>query len=281
LGWWELDAALPLTVLPALQASWRRRAPGLASVALTLASLREQGSSAAYELACLAEAARENPAAGFGLTVSVRVIEEIARLRLARRLQPDFALHGRSLARDLTAGQRDVNLVRVTYQALAAALGGLDSFHALSRDHWRAEEEFESLLLALRTQQVLAAESALEPGRDPLSSSDAATCITQQLEQEVAAFQARIQAAGGWKAALQSGLVHRVARDTTREGPRIGVDRFVMAEPAITPRPLPASHPLPVPEIVAAPEETLFDALVAAAREGAPLGSLNASLALR
>lgn len=280
-GWWELDAAQPLAALPLLQAAWSRIAPGLARVSLHVGSLREQGVPGALELASLCEAAAETPAASIGLTFSVRLLEEIARLRLARCLFPGLPIHGRSLARDLTAAQRDVNLVRVTYQALAAALGGLDSFHALSRDHWLAAEEFDSLVFALRTQQVLAAESQLESGHDPIAGSDLVADLGPRVEQDVAAFRARIQTAGGWSAALRSDLVFSLARDHAVERPRIGVDRFVMEEPGLQRRPSPPVSPLPVPELVRAPEGELFDALASAAREGLSLGRLNASLAAR
>jgi hypothetical protein len=280
-GWWELDAAQPLAAFPSLQAAWSGIAPGLARVSLHVSSLREQGVPVALELASLCEAAAETPAASIGLTISVRLLEETARLRLARRLFPGLPIHGRSLARDLTAAQRDVNLVRVTYQALAAALGGLDSFHALSRDHWLAEEDFDSLVLALRTQQVLAAESRLESGQDPLAGSALAEDIGPGLEQEVAAFRARIQAAGGWGAAVRTDLVSRLARDHAVERPRIGVDRFVMEEPGLPLRPAPPVGPLPVPELVRAHDGELFDALVSAARAGLSLGRLNASLVAR
>jgi hypothetical protein len=280
-GWWELDAAQPLVAFPILHAAWSRTAPGLARVSLHVSSLREQAVPGALELACLCEAAIETPAAAIGLTISVRLLEEIARLRLARRLFPGWPIHGRSLARELTAEQRDVNLVRVTYQALAAALVGLDSFHALSRDHCLAEEDFDSLLLALRTQQVLAAESRLESGKDPLAGSALAEDIGPGLEQDVAAFRARIQAAGGWGAAIRTDLVSRLARDHAVERPRIGVDRFVMEELGLQRSPSPPVRPLPVPELVRAHDGELFDAIASAAREGLSLGRLNASLAAR
>jgi len=61
----------------------------------------------------------------------------------------------------LTAQQPDNNIVRVALQALAAVLGGTQSLHTNSRDEALALPSQESVMIALRTQQIIAYESVL------------------------------------------------------------------------------------------------------------------------
>ena len=67
-----------------------------------------------------------------------------------------FRFHTQTAGSTLTAQQPDVNIVRVTLQALAAVLGGTQSLHTNARDEALALPTEPSALLALRTQQILA-----------------------------------------------------------------------------------------------------------------------------
>jgi methylmalonyl-CoA mutase N-terminal domain/subunit len=64
----------------------------------------------------------------------------------------------------LTAQQPDVNVIRTSLQAMAAVLGGAQSLHINSRDEALALPTEESARLALRTQQIIAAERGHEYG---------------------------------------------------------------------------------------------------------------------
>ena len=72
-----------------------------------------------------------------------------------------FRFHTQTAGSTLTAQQPDVNIVRVTLQALAAVLGGTQSLHTNARDEALALPTETSALLALRTQQIIAAESGV------------------------------------------------------------------------------------------------------------------------
>ena len=114
------------------------------------------------------------------------LFEEVAKLRAARRMwarivRERFGLessraqtlrfHTQTAGVSLTAQQPDVNVVRVTLQALAAVLGGTQSLHTNSRDEALALPTEDSARLALRTQQVIAEESGVANVADPLGGS--------------------------------------------------------------------------------------------------------------
>ena len=84
----------------------------------------------------------------------------------------------------LTAQQPLNNVVRVTIQALAAVLGGTQSLHTNAFDEALALPSEESVLLALRTQQVLAHETGVTNTADPLGGSYFLEALTDELESE-------------------------------------------------------------------------------------------------
>ena len=77
--------------------------------------------------------------------------------------------HTQTAGVQLTAQQPEVNLVRVTVQALAAVLGGTQSLHTNSYDEAIALPTEKAARLALRTQQVLAHETDLTATVDPFA----------------------------------------------------------------------------------------------------------------
>ncbi len=110
------------------------------------------------------------------------------------------AHHARSLRRDqparrsscastrrpagstLTAQQPDNNIVRVALQALAAVLGGTQSLHCNGRDEALALPTEESARIALRTQQIIAAETGVANTVDPLAGACAIEQRTDAIE---------------------------------------------------------------------------------------------------
>src|SRR5690606_21683908 len=113
------------------------------------------------------------------------LFEEVAKFRAARRLwarlmrerydasdeSARLRFHTQTGGVTLTAQQPLNNVVRVTVQALAAVLGGTQSLHTNAYDEALALPTEESVRLALRTQQVLAAESGVADTADPLGGS--------------------------------------------------------------------------------------------------------------
>lgn len=143
--------------------------------------------------------------------------------------------HTQTAGSSLTAQQPDVNIIRVAYQALSAALGGTQSLHTNSRDEALALPGEHSVLLALRTQQVIGYETGIADTADPLGGSYYVEALTDQLEKEALNYIAKIDQLGGAVAAIEKGYMQREIQESAyryqkevESGDRtvIGVNRF-------------------------------------------------------
>jgi methylmalonyl-CoA mutase N-terminal domain/subunit len=103
----------------------------------------------------------------------------------------------------LTAQQPLNNVARVTLQALAATLGGTQSLHTNAYDEALALPSEESVLVALRTQQILAHESGITHTVDPLGGSYFVEALTNRVEDEAEAYLQRIDEMGGASRAVE------------------------------------------------------------------------------
>jgi len=150
------------------------------------------------------------------------LFEEVAKFRAARRLWAKIMkekfgakkeksmmlrFHTQTAGSTLTAQQVDNNIVRVTIQTLAAVLGGTQSLHTNSRDEALALPSEESVLIALRTQQIAAYESGITNTIDPLAGSYYIEALTDQIENEAQVYLSRIEAMGGVINAIESGFI--------------------------------------------------------------------------
>jgi methylmalonyl-CoA mutase N-terminal domain/subunit len=107
----------------------------------------------------------------------------------------------------LTAQQPENNIVRTAVQALAAVLGGAQSLHTNSYDEALGLPTANAARLALRTQQILAAESGVADTVDPLAGSYFVESLTDELERRARAYLEEIDARGGMLRAVESGYV--------------------------------------------------------------------------
>jgi len=156
-------------------------------------------------------------------------LEEIAKFRAARRLWArimrerfgsqeshswKLRFHTQTAGSTLTAQQPNVNVVRVTLQALAAILGGTQSLHTNSRDEalWLPTEE--SVRIALRTQQVIAHESGAADTVDPLAGSYVVEYLTDEIESRALDYIKAIDGFGGALAAVEQGYMQREIADS-------------------------------------------------------------------
>ena len=104
------------------------------------------------------------------------LFEEIAKYRAARKMWAQIMrdqygarderswklrFHAQTAGCSLTWQQPYNNVVRTSYQALAAVLGGAQSLHTNSLDEALALPSEHAVTLALRTQQVLAHETGV------------------------------------------------------------------------------------------------------------------------
>src|SRR5688572_31241687 len=105
--------------------------------------------------------------------------------------------HTQTAGSTLTAQQPDNNIVRVAIQALAAVLGGTQSLHCNGRDEALSLPSEESARTALRTQQIVAAETGVANTVDPVGGAGEIEARTDELEREAAAILEQIDARGG------------------------------------------------------------------------------------
>ncbi len=197
--------------------------------------IREAGASAVQELAftfangiAYCEAAVERgltvddfaPSLFTFLTADMELLEEVAKYRAARRVwdgimggrfhaqNPDsraLRIFAFSAGSNLTAQQPLVNIVRVTLNALAAVLGGVQTLHTSAYDEALGVPTEEAATLALRTQQVILEETGLTKVVDPLGGSYAIEALTAELEHRVRAEMDKIEELGGALACIESG----------------------------------------------------------------------------
>ncbi len=180
--------------------------------------------------------------------------EEIAKLRAARRLwarimrerfgaKRDEAcrlrMHAQTAGVTLTAQQPLNNIVRVTLQALAAVLGGVQSLHTNSFDETLALPTEESVMVALRTQQIIAEESGVANTVDPLGGSYAVESLTDAIERAASEYIAEIDRRGGMVKAIEQGYPQlEIAEAAYRDQQRfdsgelviVGVNKYTVPE---------------------------------------------------
>jgi methylmalonyl-CoA mutase N-terminal domain/subunit len=109
----------------------------------------------------------------------------------------------------LTAQQPENNIVRVAIQALAAILGGTQSLHTNSMDEALALPSQHAVTVALRTQQILAAESGVTNTIDPLGGSYFIESLTNRMEEQAREYFQRIEELGGVIPAINAGFFQR------------------------------------------------------------------------
>ncbi|MEM7415993.1 MAG: methylmalonyl-CoA mutase family protein [Gemmatimonadota bacterium] len=160
------------------------------------------------------------PRLSFFFDVHNDFFEEIAKLRAARRIwargmkekygakNPDswrLRTHCQTAGVTLTAQQPENNIVRVAYQAMAAALGGTQSLHTNSMDETLSLPTEKAVRIALRTQQILAYESGVANTIDPLAGSYYVEALTDELERDALALFEEIDAMGGVVPGIEQG----------------------------------------------------------------------------
>ncbi|MHB8733968.1 MAG: acyl-CoA mutase large subunit family protein [Terriglobales bacterium] len=154
--------------------------------------------------------------------------EEIAKYRAARKLwcrimQERFGardprswmlrFHAQTAGVSLTAQEPMNNIARVALQALAAVLGGTQSLHTNALDEALALPTAEAATIALRTQQILAAETGVANTVDPLGGSYFIERLTLDLAAGAEEYFARIDAMGGMVGAIERGYPQREIAD--------------------------------------------------------------------
>jgi methylmalonyl-CoA mutase N-terminal domain/subunit len=161
------------------------------------------------------------------LSAGLDIFEEAAKFRAARRiwarmLHEDYEVPVEScavrifsytLGSALQAHEPRNNVVRVAYEALSAVLGGAQTLATSSFDEALGLPSDEAVHAALRTQQILAYETGVRRTVDPLGGSYYVEWLTDQIEQRVDEYMARVASQGGCLAVLESGWLERDLSD--------------------------------------------------------------------
>jgi methylmalonyl-CoA mutase, N-terminal domain len=217
-------------------------------IAFTLANAREYVRTAIDSGLAVDEFA---PRLSFFFVARTTLLEEVAKFRAARRLwahimRDEFGardprsqmlrFHTQTAGVQLTAQQPEVNLARVTLQALAAVLGGTQSLHTNAYDEAIALPTQKAATLAVRTQQVLAYETDLTATADPLAGSYAIESMTSDVEARARELMDQVDSLGGAVAAIEQGFqkaeiersAYRIAREVdSGERKVVGVNAYV------------------------------------------------------
>src|SRR4030095_8354813 len=178
------------------------------------------------------------------------LFEEVAKFRAARRLWAQLVrerfqvedpralmlrFHAQTAGSSLTAPPVEQNVVRVTYQALSAILGGAQSLHTNSMDEALSLPTEESVAVALRTQQILAHETGVADTVDPLGGSYYVESLTNRLEKGARDYLDRIDRMGGVIPALEEGFITREIQESAYRAQKavesgeqgvVGVNRY-------------------------------------------------------
>ena len=180
--------------------------------------------------------------------------EEVGKFRAARRIwarvmQDTFGakdpkshqlrFHAQTSGQTLTAQQPENNVVRVSFQAMAAVLGGCQSLHTNGKDEAWALPSEEAALQALRTQQIIAHETGITDTVDPLGGSYFLETMTDTMEAARHEYFQRIDDLGGVIPALETGFLQREIADASylyqleedrRERITVGVNEYRTGE---------------------------------------------------
>ena len=243
-----------------------RRIPRWVSLAMSGYHIRESGSSAVQEIAFTFSNARAylDAAIARGLSVddvaptlftflssNMDFMPEVAKFRAARRVwarlmrdtyqakdprSEQLRIFVFTAGSSLTAQQPLNNVVRTSVEALAAALGGVQTMHVCAYDEALGVPTEAAATLALRTQQIVAFETGVTGMVDPLGGSYVLEALTDRLEREILDEMHRIEQKGGALACIESGYFATALSDSAYEqalavdsGEKqvIGVNRFV------------------------------------------------------
>ena len=239
--------------------------PNWNTISISGYHIREAGATAAEEVAftladgiSYAEAAVAAglkvddfaPRLSFFFACHMDFFEEVAKFRAARRMwarimrdrfgakdPPSWTLrfHTQTGGVTLAAQQPLNNVVRTALEAMSAVLGGTQSLHTNAYDEALGLPSQQAAELALRTQQVIAHETAVAAVADPLGGSYYVEALTDQVEEEALRIMAEMDERGGAVAVIESGWMQRRIAESayrlqqrveTGERAVVGVNRF-------------------------------------------------------
>ena len=331
LGAWLETGSLPASLASLYDslAGWtkwaRSHAPRLRTIGVNAAPWSEAGGSAtqelAFGLAAGVEYLRElqnrgiDPAVAaarmrFSFAIGPQFFTEVAKFRAFRLLwsravsafgakveaAAKSAVHARTGRWNKTLYDPQVNLLRVTTEALSAVLGGCDSLHIGPYDEVSGSTDDFSHRIARNVHSLLAEEFHFAATADPAGGSWYVEKLTDELARKAWTLFQEIEQAGGLAAALRRGTPQQLVAATAeakddaiaqRRAGLVGTNLFpnLKAEPLVV-KAADLSFPAmraaaikarrgPAPRMSrAASWSGRFKAALAAAADGATVGQL-------
>ena len=262
---WLFPPEPSMRIITDTMAYGAKEVPQWNTISISGYHIREAGSTAAQELAFTLKDGLTYVEAGIGAGLDVDIFaprlsyffnshldffEEIAKFRAARRIWARemketfrakdprswlLRFHTQTAGCSLTAQQPENNIVRTAFQALAAVLGGTQSLHTNSMDETWALPTEKAVLIALRTQQLIAEETGAANVIDPLGGSYFVEALTNELEKQAYGYFGAIDGMGGMVKAIENGFPQREIADAAYryqrlvdEGKRtvVGVNKY-------------------------------------------------------
>jgi methylmalonyl-CoA mutase N-terminal domain/subunit len=229
-----------------------REAPRFNAISLSGYHMREAGCTASQEMGfalsnaiAYVEAVLERgvdvdsfaPRLSWIFNTHMDFFEEIAKYRALRRMWASIMrdrfgatdprsmmlrTHTQTAGSTLTLQQPENNIVRAAVQALAAALGGVQSMALSCFDEAIAIPTQRAQTLAVRTQQMLQHEFGITDVADPLGGSWYVEQLTDRLEADARALMDEIEQRGGAVDAIEQGYYQQlIAEEAYRKHQRI------------------------------------------------------------
>jgi len=231
--------------------------------------IREAGSTAVQELAytladgfayieaCIKRGMDVDefaPRISFFFNAHLDFFEEIAKYRAARRIYAKrmkekygaknprswwLRFHSQTAGCSLTAQQPENNIVRTAFQAMSAVLGGTQSLHTNSMDETLALPSEKAVMIALRTQQLIAYETGVANTVDPLGGSYFVEALTDRMEEGANKIFDEVDRLGGVIQAIEAGYFQKNIADAAyryqkeverKEKFIVGVNKFVESD---------------------------------------------------
>ena len=160
------------------------------------------------------------PRLSFFFAIGTDFFMEIAKLRAARtlwsKIMRDFGAknekslilrtHCQTSGVSLTEKDPYNNIIRTSYEAMSAILGGTQSLHTNSFDEAIALPTDESARIARNTQLILQNETGVTKTVDPLAGSYFVESLTEELSQKAWEIIEEIEELGGMTKAVKAGI---------------------------------------------------------------------------
>jgi len=205
----------------------RENVPKWNTISISGYHMREKGCSAVQEVAftladgiAYVQAAIDagldvdefGPRLAFFFNGHNNVFQEVAKFRAARRMwakimterfgaknskSQTIRFHTQTGGVTLAAQQPENNIARVALQGFAAVCGGTQSLHTNGFDEALALPTEKAARIALRTQQIIAAESGATDTVDPFAGSFFVEALTDEIEAGAQALIDKVDELGG------------------------------------------------------------------------------------